>query len=662
MNNHVPTSSPSTPLRWVLSLLLAAVIVPAVSLLWFVNHVLENEHLVIRQRLIDSYTHKALTDCITPMLDADLARQRQLQALAHATPNDISQYLMQTTDPLCEGLVIYDANGTQRYPVPSPPKYEPVLTDSWTQAWSLEFEKQDYTIAGQVYSQIIDANTPDRSHARAALARCLRKDGQLAEAATVYQDLAQARDSNDNTVSDEQRARAQVMLLQLYQLLDHPDYLSLAQKLSNECFADLRLDTAAETVLLQRVFESVQQAGEQAFPTDDIARMKHYIHSLELSLTAHDTLQHLGQLPEHNAYQQLSPTGGPYGRLLLENDQSILAVVSRERLAEYGQAWIDKLGDPMICARLLDHDDQVLAGPNTYSFQDHFLRQSLDPTLPGFYLEVYFRDGVFTGAAQRKKVMYVGVALSIIGSMLVVFILTSRSIMRQNRLNRLKNDFVATITHELKTPLASCRLLVDTLLEERYHSPEQAKEYLALIAKENQRLSHLIDNFLSFSRMERNKQVFDFDSTDPVQVARDAVTAMQTRFNGKVQCKMDLAPNLPTLQADHDALVTVIINLLDNAYKYTGTDKQISLALQAETNSLHFSVSDNGLGMTRRQSKRVFDRFYQIDTRLIRQGAGAGLGLSIVKFIVEAHGGTITVTSQPGQGSCFTVILPLQRT
>jgi len=661
MNKRMPTSNPSTPLRWVLSLLLAAVIVPAVSLLWFMSHILENEHLVIRQKLIDSYTHKVLTDCISPMLDSDLARQDQLQSLTYAKPNDISQYLMQTTDPLCEGLVIYDPNGRQRYPVPSPAKYEPVLNHTWTQAWSLEFEKHDYTTACQAYAQIIDANTPERSHARAALARCLRKSGQMAEAATVYQDLAQARDSNDNTVSDEQCARAQVVLLQLYQLLAHPGYPTLAQKLLDERFEDLTLDTASETILLQRVLDSVQQAGEQTLAPNDIARIQGYVHSLEVSLTAHDTLQHLGQLPEPSAYQPLSPTSWLYGRLLLQKDRHILAIVSQQKLTEFGQTCINKLDDPMICARLLDQEDQVLAGPNTLPGQDHFLRQALDPILPGFHLEVYFRDGVFAGAAQRKKAVYMGVALSIIGSMLLIFILASRSIMRQSRLNKLKNDFIATITHELKTPLASCRLLVDTLIEERYHNKEQAREYLGLIAKENQRLSHLIDNFLTFSRMERNKQVFVFAPTDPVQVARDAVGAMQTKFNGKVQFTMDLAPKLPILQADHDALVTVIINLLDNAYKYTGTDKQITLTLQAETNTIRFSVSDNGMGMTRRQSKRIFDRFYQIDTRLIRQVEGAGLGLSIVKFIVKAHSGTIAVSSHPGRGSCFTVVLPLQR-
>ena len=661
MNGRGPTFDSSTPLRWVLALLLAAVIVPAVSLLWFVAHVLENEHLAIRQKLIDSYTHKVVTDCIGHMLDVDSARRDRLQSLVQARPSDISQFLIQTTDPLCEGLVIYEPDGQQRYPVPSPPKYEAVLNHAWRQAWSLEFEKQDYTAAGQAYSQIIDANTPERSHARAALGRCLRKDGHLAEATTVYQNLAQARDDNDNTVSDEQCARAQVMLLQLYQRQDHPGYLTLAQKLLDERFDDLRLDTASETVLLQRVLDSVQQAGEGTFPPDNLAQMKRYIRSLELSLTVHDSLQQLGQFPESDAYQQLSPTSGLYGRLLRQIDQSLLVIVSRQRLAEFGQTCLSKLDDPVIFARLLDQDDRLIAGPNTLPSQDHFLRQALNPMLPGFHLEVCFRDGVFTGATERKKVVYLGVALSIIGSMLVIFILASRSIMRQSRLNKLKNDFVATITHELKTPLASCRLLVDTLLEDRYHSPAQAKEYLALIAKENQRLSHLIDNFLTFSRMERNKQVFAFASTDPVQVVRDAVAAMQTKFNGKVQFHMDLAADPPTLQADHDALVTVLVNLLDNAYKYSGTDKRITLALQADADALRFSVSDNGMGMTRRQRKRIFDRFYQIDTRLVRPVEGAGLGLTIVKFIVEAHRGSITVTSQPGCGSCFTVSLPLPR-
>jgi signal transduction histidine kinase len=115
---------------------------------------------------------------------------------------------------------------------------------------------------------------------------------------------------------------------------------------------------------------------------------------------------------------------------------------------------------------------------------------------------------------------------------------------------------------------------------------------------------------------------------------------------------------LPDVLADHDAMVTVLVNLLDNAYKYSYDDKRIELRVFVEDGQIYFCVSDNGTGMSRRSAKKIFKRFYQVDRSLSRRGQGCGLGLSIAKFIVDAHKGSISVDSKPGEGSTFTVRLP----
>ena len=148
-------------------------------------------------------------------------------------------------------------------------------------------------------------------------------------------------------------------------------------------------------------------------------------------------------------------------------------------------------------------------------------------------------------------------------------------------------------------------------------------------------------------------------STVPAEIAEAAAEAMQTKFNGG-KCKFDVSigENLPQVSADKDAMVTVLVNLLDNAYKYSYDDKQIELKVFAEENKVCFSVSDNGFGIPRRAVKKIFNRFYQVDSSLSRQAEGTGLGLAIVKFIVDAHKGQITVDSKPGKASIFTVKLP----
>jgi signal transduction histidine kinase len=223
----------------------------------------------------------------------------------------------------------------------------------------------------------------------------------------------------------------------------------------------------------------------------------------------------------------------------------------------------------------------------------------------------------------------------------------------------LKNDLVANVSHELKTPLASIRLLVDTLLDQSEWDRRQVHEYLQLMAKENDRLTRLIDNFLAFSRMERNKHAFEFAEVDVAEVIRQSVELAQERLhaaNGDVA--VDIETDLPPVRADADALVTVLLNLLDNACKYSPGKARIAVRAFADNGSVGIDIRDQGVGLSRAASRKVFKRFYQVDRRVSRETGGVGLGLSIVQFIVAAHGGSIRVRSQPGHGSTFTVMLP----
>jgi len=238
-------------------------------------------------------------------------------------------------------------------------------------------------------------------------------------------------------------------------------------------------------------------------------------------------------------------------------------------------------------------------------------------------------------------------------------VMLGRTFQRQLRLTRLKTDLVAAVSHELKTPLSSMRLLVDSLLDDRDLDPIKARSYLELIAGENLRLSRLIDNFLTFSRIERNRHRFEFADTDPARVVAAAVDAMRERFQAaSCQLTVETDPDLPVLHADEDALATALLNLLDNACKYTLADKRIALRVSRVGSRVLFAVRDNGIGISRRDQKRIFRRFYRVDQRLARDHGGCGLGLSIVEFIARAHGGTIAVDSDAGAGSTFTLSVP----
>ena len=202
-------------------------------------------------------------------------------------------------------------------------------------------------------------------------------------------------------------------------------------------------------------------------------------------------------------------------------------------------------------------------------------------------------------------------------------------------------------------------MLVDTLREGRCPDAKQAGEYFDLMAKENERLSRLIDNFLTFSRMERNKRAFEFTTVEVNEVVQAATQAVRDRFSSPgSQLGVEVPAGLPCIHADRDAMVTVILNLLENAWKYTGERKAVTLRAYTANGGVFIEVSDNGIGMTRRAVRRIFDKFYQVDQTLARKAGGCGLGLAIVKFILDTHGGTIEVKSQPGKGSTFAVRLP----
>ena len=298
--------------------------------------------------------------------------------------------------------------------------------------------------------------------------------------------------------------------------------------------------------------------------------------------------------------------------------------------------------------------------PPGKEFEHFFLTLPAGASMPGWRLAMSLEDpGSFDAAAKQRIASYVWVGVLVFATVIVLAALALRLVRRQVALTELRNDLVANVTHELKTPLASMRLLVDTLLNSQPLHEQTAREYLQLIAQENLRLSRLIDNFLTFSRMERNKYAFGFKEVPATAIVEGAIAAVRERFNTP-GCRFEthIAPELPCVVADADALVTAVVNLLDNAYKYSGEEKQIALSASAENGSVAFAVKDNGIGLSPRDTKRIFKRFFQVDQRLSRSGGGCGLGLSIVKFIVTAHHGSVRVESQPGRGSTFTISLP----
>ena len=261
-------------------------------------------------------------------------------------------------------------------------------------------------------------------------------------------------------------------------------------------------------------------------------------------------------------------------------------------------------------------------------------------------------------ASTRNRAVY-GILLGVFYLTLAIGVIyTGRTLYREARLSRLKTDFVSLVSHELRTPLTSIRMFIDTLAMGRVTNEGDHQQVLKMLSKETERLSAMIERVLDWARIENGRKQYEIHPLPPQALVDAAVNAFQAQRMGAVmRLSIEVQAQLPLVEVDRDALAGALLNLLQNAFKYTGEDKQISLRARAEGKWVVLSVQDNGVGIPRRERKRIFERFYRVDNLLTRETEGSGLGLAIAHRIIHAHGGKISVESEPGKGSTFTIRL-----
>lgn len=250
----------------------------------------------------------------------------------------------------------------------------------------------------------------------------------------------------------------------------------------------------------------------------------------------------------------------------------------------------------------------------------------------------------------------------IIGSALIALlgvVNAWRSFHRERRLSQLKTNFVSSVSHELRAPIASISLLAEGLAGGRIRDPEKQGEYFNFILQECRRLSALIQNVLDFARIDEGRREYNFEPANPAALIDRALLALQPLIHEKalvIEREIAGAPSEATL--DPAAICQALINLLDNAIKHSAQSATIVIGCTAASAEIQFWVEDAGPGIPAAEHQKIFDRFYRVGSELRRTTEGTGIGLSIVKHITEAHGGQVHLHSSPGHGSKFTLWLP----
>ena len=291
--------------------------------------------------------------------------------------------------------------------------------------------------------------------------------------------------------------------------------------------------------------------------------------------------------------------------------------------------------------------------PTTEFFEDNF---------PPWRIEIFPSGGEALGALDIKRSFYFWTILTLVVVLIFGGVLISRTIAHEMAVLKLKSDFVSSVSHEFKSPLTSIKALTDRLQEGKVKDSEKMKQYFFLITQDVDRLTRLVRNILDFSKIEEGKKEYEFVDTDVAQLVIEQVEDFKKgEFTKGLKIQAQISENIPCIGIDKEALSQVLNNLLDNAVKFSPDRKEITVNVSKDNTNVFIEINDKGIGIPLHELNRIFDKFYQGRGTLRQLGKGTGLGLTLVKHAVEAHGGRITVNSQIGEGSTFSISLPIRK-
>jgi signal transduction histidine kinase len=301
--------------------------------------------------------------------------------------------------------------------------------------------------------------------------------------------------------------------------------------------------------------------------------------------------------------------------------------------------------------RLISVMNTEAAVPNTVSAQSN--------KIGGFDVGASIVAGTALSASNRRIVWLGLLILGSAGISVLAWRHTRRSVLRLADLNRQKSNFVSSVSHELRAPVASMQLMTESLSSGKIQSPEKRDEYYDLILHECRRLGALVHNVLDYARIEQRRKEYEFSNCDVQRLVENSVKLMEP---AAVERGIQLRSETTPLDAvvDGEALQQALINLIDNGIKFAPTDSELLVHMSGSENArLELSVADQGPGIPPEQHERVFERFYRQEDELRRETTGVGIGLSIVKHIVDAHGGRVTIADVAPTGARFIIDIPL---
>ena len=262
--------------------------------------------------------------------------------------------------------------------------------------------------------------------------------------------------------------------------------------------------------------------------------------------------------------------------------------------------------------------------------------------------------------SAKSLTIYYILVFSIIVTIVLGVVLIFRDISREQQLSKMKSEFIANVSHEIKTPIATIRTLAENLNEGWITDQQKRGEYYHLIARESERLTHLVENILDFSRIEAERKAYRMEVVSVSDVLNKTLERFRLLVDGQgVTFSRNVSSDLPQAKMDPEAIEQALLNLLDNAVKYSNEEKLIEVSAEALEEDVVIKVVDHGRGIKKSELQKVFEKFYRVESRDGKNVPGSGIGLTLVKEIIEAHGGKIEVESEIDKGSTFSLYIPI---
>ena len=310
---------------------------------------------------------------------------------------------------------------------------------------------------------------------------------------------------------------------------------------------------------------------------------------------------------------------------------------------------------------ILDKNDSLLYPQSNQFVKNYLVADNFSQVMTTWKVALFDQDGKsIEQLVGKEKQLYLTLLVGIIVIMLMGIVFTVRAVIHESEVSRLKSEFVSNVSHELKTPLALIRMFGETLDTGIVTDEKKRREFYRIIRKESERLTHLINNVLDFSRMDTGAKEYNFERADLVEVVRNLLQAYKFHIRELgFEIESKLPKKLVISKIDKDAISQVLLNLLSNAVKYSQDGKYILVEVRKNSTSARISITDHGVGIAKEHLRKIFDKFYRIHTPEAQESGGSGLGLTLAKHIIEAHGGSIEVESEVGKGSTFTIKIPL---